>query len=90
MNLTPEIRTTINASYLEFDETSALELIQNQSPISDQIGYDLSLGMEWRPWLNNNVIVDVGVSSFIPELGFKELLVEDELYAITSKLILTY
>ncbi len=90
MNLTPKVRTTINASYLEFDETSSLELIQNQSPISDQIGYDLSFGMEWRPWLNNNVIIDVGASSFIPELGFKELLIDDELYAVTSKIILTY
>jgi hypothetical protein len=90
MNLTPKIRTTINASYLEFDETSSLELIQNQSPISEQIGYDLSFGMEWRPWLNNNVIIDIGASSFIPELGFKELLVDEELYAVTSKIILTY
>ncbi len=90
MNLTPKVRTTINASYLEFDETSALELIQNQSPISDQIGYDLSLGVEWRPWLNNNVIIDVGASSFIPELGFKELLIDQELYAVTSRIILTY
>jgi hypothetical protein len=90
MNLTPKLRTTINASYLEFDETSAIELIQNQSPISEQIGYDLSLGVEWRPWLNNNVIIDIGASSFIPELGFKELLVDEELYAVTSKIILTY
>ena len=90
MNLTPKLRTTINLSYLEFDETSSLELIQNQSPISDEIGYDLSIGLEWRPWLNNNVIIDVGASSLIPELGFKELLIDQELFAVTSKIILTY
>ena len=90
MNVTPEVRATVNLGYLEFDDTSSLELIQNQKPISDEIGYDISLGVEWRPWLNNNVIIDLGTATFIPGDGFEELLEDDQLYSVTSRLILTY
>ena len=37
------------------------------------IGTDLSLGMESRPWLNNNCIFRAGVSGLLPGSGFRAL-----------------
>ena len=90
MNVTPKVRSTLNFSYLSFDNTSSLELIQNQKPISRTIGTDISVGLEWRPWLNNNAIIDVGAASFIPGEGFEQLLEGDQLYSLTTRLIFTY
>lgn len=90
LNLTPKLRTTLNFGYLTFDDTSSLELIQNQEPISKEIGSDVSVGFEWRPWLNNNVLIDVGMATFIPGKGFEQLLENDQLYSVTSRLIFTY
>ena len=37
------------------------------------IGVDLSTGMEYRPFLNNNVIFKFGFASLIPGQGFRDL-----------------
>ena len=67
-----------------------LELVLNQANIARDIGFDLSLGTEWRPWLNNNVIVDVGTNVLFPGEGFKDILTDGNLYSVTSRLIFTY
>ncbi|MFQ5482322.1 MAG: hypothetical protein ACE5ER_06145 [Nitrospinaceae bacterium] len=90
LNLTPKVRSTLNLSKLQFDDTNSIELALNQGDIDKDIGYDLSLGVEWRPWLNNNVILDLGTSVFFPGAGFRDILTPDKLFAITSRIILTY
>ncbi len=37
------------------------------------IGTDLGLGMEYRPWLNNNCIIDGGIQCLIPGEGFEDI-----------------
>ena len=37
------------------------------------IGTDLSLGIEYRPYLNNNCIIMGGISGLIPGQGFKDI-----------------
>ena len=44
-----------------------------QSDIRNFIGTDLSLGAEYRPYLNNNVLLVGGISGLIPGDGFKTL-----------------
>ena len=90
LNLTPTIRSTVNVSKLSFDETESMELVLNQSGIDENIGIDLSLGAEWRPWLNNNVILDFGTSVLFPGEGFRDILTSGNLYSVTSRIILTY
>lgn len=90
LNLTQTIRSTVNLSKLSFDETEPLELVLNQSGIDGDIGVDLSLGVEWRPWLNNNVILDLGASVLFPGQGFQDILTDNNLISVTSRIILTY
>ena len=54
------------------------------------IGVDLSVGLEYRPFLNNNAIVEVGVACLIPGNGFKDIYTSETLYSAFVALTLTY
>jgi hypothetical protein len=76
--VTPKLRMITNANYLWFDRTEVLEQFVFQGKIDRQIGLDLSLGVEYRPFLNDNMVLVGGVSSLLPGNGF------DDLFGITS------
>jgi hypothetical protein len=95
LTLTPKLKLIGNANYLYFDKTQVLEQFVFQSHIRRGIGTDLSLGTEYRPFLNNNVILITGVSSLLPAGGFQDLYTNfkdpvSPLYAVFSQLALTY
>ncbi|HKD35598.1 MAG TPA: hypothetical protein VKB78_02325 [Pirellulales bacterium] len=71
--VTPKLRLISNCNFLWFDETAPLEEITFQSGIHQSIGTDLSLGTEYRPYLNNNCIITGGISGLIPGQGFKDI-----------------
>lgn len=73
VEVTPKLKLIGNANYLWFDETEVLETFTFQSDIDDEIGADLSLGMEYRPILTDNVIFSGGYATLIPGSGFKDL-----------------
>ena len=73
MDVTPKLKLVANANFLWFDDTKSLEVFTFQDKIDSQIGTDLSLGIEYRPYLNDNVQLISGLSSFIPARGFKDL-----------------
>jgi hypothetical protein len=73
MDLTPKLKLIANANFLWFDTTRSLEVFTFQDRIDREIGTDLSLGIEYRPYLNDNVQLISGLSSFIPAAGFKDL-----------------
>lgn len=68
--LTPKLRASGTASYLRFDTTEVLELLTFQAPIDEEIGFDLSLGLRYRPFLNNNAVLVGGVAALLPGRGF--------------------
>ncbi len=96
MDITPKLRTIMNANYLMFDETEVLSTYTFQSDIDPEIGLDLSVGFEWRPFHNDNAIVLFGVSALIPDEGFKDLYSTyddgdvETLFASFFEAILTY
>ncbi len=55
--LTPKLRAIANANYIRFMETAPLEILLKQPDIRNDVGVDVSLGVEYRPLLNNNIIV---------------------------------
>ncbi len=71
--LTPRFRLIGNCNFLWFEQTEVLETFVFQSDIDNFIGTDLSLGVEYRPLLNNNVMIVGGVSGLIAGDGFKDL-----------------
>lgn len=72
-DLTPKVKWINNANYLWFNQTATLETYTFQSDIRSQIGLDLSSGIEYRPWLNNNAIIVGGISGLVVGQGFRDL-----------------
>jgi hypothetical protein len=89
--VTPKLRMVATANYLRFDTTETLELLLFQGGIDEEIGWDLSVGARWRPYLNENVVVLGGVAAFLPGDGFRDVYEDGStLFAAFADLVLTF
>jgi hypothetical protein len=77
--VTPKLRFTTTANYLQFHRVETLQRVLFQDQIRKAIGIDLGAGFQYRPWLNDNVLMTAGVSMLLPGQGFKDLLTSDRL-----------
>ena len=90
IEVTPKVKVIGNASYLRFMDTSSMELLLQDNMIDEEIGVDLSIGVIYRPFLNNNVILTTGAACLIPGQGFEDLYTNETLYSFFTALTLTY
>lgn len=90
VELTPKLKLITNASYLQFDRTETLEVLRQDGDISREIGFDLSAGLIYRPWLNNNVEIRTGSAVLFPGKGLENLYGDKTLYNFFTNLILEY
>jgi hypothetical protein len=72
-DITPKLRLVGNVNWLWFSQPEVLQEFVFQSAIPRFIGTDLGLGFEYRPHLNNNIIVMAGVQGLVPGGGFQAL-----------------
>jgi hypothetical protein len=72
-DLTPKLKVIANGNVLWFNQTEVLKTFVFQQNIGNFIGTDLSIGAEYRPHLNNNILVIGGISCLIPGKGFRDL-----------------
>src|SRR5207253_2009298 len=66
LDVTPKLRSFVNANYVRFMETDPLKTALLTDKVAHELGYDLSLGFQYRPLLTDNVIVSTGVGVLIP------------------------
>jgi len=90
VELTRKARVSINANYLRVHRTQTLERVLFQPSIDAALGLDVNGGVQYRPALNDNVIVTIGASVFKPGLGFQQMLTPSVLYTPFAALTLTY
>jgi hypothetical protein len=88
--VTPKLTADVNLNWSRFMQTEPLQLVLNQNDVHTEIGWDLSLGIEYRPFLSDNVIVQAGTAAFLPGQGFRDVLTPSVLYQGFVALILTY
>ncbi|MHC4390512.1 MAG: hypothetical protein ACYS22_04245 [Planctomycetota bacterium] len=88
--ITPKLYMDVNFSYLRFHETEVLELLQEQSGIDRSIGLDYSVGVQYRPFLNENVILTASAAALTPARGFRNLYTAKTLYSGFLAVTLTY
>ncbi len=72
-DITPRLRGFINANYIWFDKTEPIQTALLTNKVSDQLGFDLSFGIKYRPLLTDNIIVGTGVGLFFPGDGYKDI-----------------
>lgn len=71
--LTPRLRVFANLNYLLFMETEAISTTLLTNDIDREIGWDLSFGVEYRPYLTDNLKLNVGLGMLFPGAGFKDI-----------------
>ena len=89
-DLTQKFKLITNLSYLQFDAVETLNVLRHDGSFNRDIGFDLSVGGIYRPFLNNNVQIRVGASTLLPRDGFEDLFGDKTLYAVFTNLILEY
>jgi hypothetical protein len=88
--LTPKLKLINNLNFLQFDTTEVLETLRQDGSIGKSIGYDLSTGLLYRPFLNNNIQIRAGVAALIPESGVENHFGDRTLLSVFSNLILQF
>lgn len=92
-DVTPTLRVITNANYLEFDNLSSLAVLRNQRFTSTIIGYDLSVGVQYRPYFTQNVVLNASFATLLPGKGLKEIYgnaVDSRQYSALINLLLTF
>lgn len=91
VEVTPELRLVFTGNHLQFDTTEVLELLTFQAGIDEEIGWDLSVGARWRPYINNNLVVTGGVATLLPGDGFEDIYEDDgALFGVFGNLRLVF
>ena len=92
-DLTPQWRLISNVSYLQFQNTEVLGVLRNQSPPSREIGWDVSVGLQWRPFMSQNMVLNASAAMLLPGEGLKQLYDEGQRgpqYSILANLLLAF
>jgi hypothetical protein len=91
MDLKPELRVVANLAKLDFVETGSLSVLRAQGPISRDIGVDLSAGVQYRPFMSQNIVLNASAAALFPGSAFRQLYADDSVqYSVLLNLILTY
>lgn len=72
-DLTPKLRSFLNANYIRFAETDPLKTALLTAKVDSEVGWDLSLGFQYRPLLTDNIIVSAGFGVLIPGSGYRDI-----------------
>ncbi|MEO6594221.1 MAG: hypothetical protein ABIP94_05665 [Planctomycetota bacterium] len=89
--LTPKWRGQIGYTYLRFDKTESLEFLLQAADIDKSIGSEVFVGTQYRPFLTNNVIVQIGAAALFPDDGFARIYdTNDMRYSFFTALITTW
>ncbi|MBI3881081.1 MAG: hypothetical protein HY301_13600 [Verrucomicrobia bacterium] len=73
IDVTPKLRAFINANYIRFAETDSLKNVLLTDNVDGELGWDFSLGVQYRPFLTDNCIISAGFGALIPGRGYKDI-----------------
>lgn len=90
VELTPKTKAIFNVTYLRFADTETIQLLLHDNKIGRDIGIDTSIGIQHRPFLNNNAIFTIGAAAFTPMNGFDDIYTSETLYSVFTAFTFTY
>lgn len=88
--LTQKLRAVSNVNYIRFIDTQPLEILLKQPNIRNDVGLDLSLGLEYRPLLNNNIIIKTFGAILQPFGGFMDIYQSSTLFQAGTEVTLVF
>ena len=72
-DVTPKLKAFVNVNHIQTIHTQVTQQVLFTNNANNDIGWDFSLGTQWRPLLTDNVIVTAGVGFLVPGQGYKEI-----------------
>lgn len=91
VEVTPKLRASVNVNSIWMADTASVELLLNQQHVDTHLGCEADMVWQYRPFLNNNVILSVGGSLFFPGQGFTDIYeTRTMLYQVFTGITLTY
>jgi hypothetical protein len=93
LDVLPTLRLLGNVSRLRFNETEVLGVLRNQRPPANDIGTDVSLGLQYRPLFSQNIVITGSFAALLPGKGLRELYADNKtlpLYSGLLNVILAY
>jgi hypothetical protein len=88
--LTTKLKLVTNINLLRFRHTATLRRLLSHSEIDNAIGVDVGGGFQYRPALNENLVITGGMSALVPAAGFKQIFSDQVLYAPFLVVTLAY
>jgi hypothetical protein len=89
--LTPRLKAVFTGNYIRLDAVEPLQEILFQGHIHHDLGTDLSVGLRYRPFLSNNVVLVGGLATLLPGKGFQDIYESnDPLYHAFMNVILQF
>ena len=93
-DITPRFRLSANANNLRFAQTETLQELRSEGSIPQDIGWDLSAAVVWRPKQIQNVVVRGSVAVLEAGDGFRDLFTQSHgngrFFSGLFNVILTY
>jgi hypothetical protein len=86
----PELKVSLQANQIWFDETATLEAVLGEQDIANNIGLDLSLAATYRPLATQNLILGISASTLVPGQGYRDIYDGRMAYSIFANIILSY
>src|SRR6185369_3246021 len=71
--ITPKLKSNLNVNYAKFNRTEVLQALLFQAHIRHGIGVDSGFGLQYRPLLNDNIVITTGVGVLVPGGGFEDI-----------------
>jgi hypothetical protein len=72
-DLTPRLRAFLNLNHIDFDRPEPIETALFTNEVHTDLGWDFSLGLQWRPLLTDNIVVSAGYAVLLPGRGFEDI-----------------
>jgi hypothetical protein len=72
-DITPKLKTFLNVNHIWTMTTEVTQQVLMTNHAGNDIGWDCSLGVQWRPLLTDNVIVSAGIGFLVPGAGYKDI-----------------
>src|SRR5688572_11306352 len=92
-DVAPTLRLITNLNHIAFDNMSSIAALRNQRFSSADIGWDVSIAAQYRPFFTQNVVLNASLAVLFAEEGLRELYgeaVSPRQYSALLNLLLTF
>lgn len=90
----PELRVSSSVNHLWFADTTIVEALRQQGNISQDLGWDVSGAITWRPFETQNMVLRASGAVLSPGAGFNDLFTtnthDSEYYSVLLNAVVTF